>query len=127
MNINELTIGQAKELASIFGGDSKLADTSLNSMIGDKVIIRTYSAGVHFGTLEQKSGNEVILKDSRRLWYWKAKESISLSAIANYGVNDKESKITGAVDSIWLEAIEIIPCTAKAIKSIEGAKDVEAS
>jgi hypothetical protein len=29
--------------------------------IGEEVIIRTYSAGVWFGRLEQKDGNEVIL------------------------------------------------------------------
>lgn len=95
-------------------------------MIGKKVIIRTYSAGVWFGELEQKSGNEVILKDARRMWKWWAKEGISLSACALYGVKHDGSKIIEAVDSVWLEAIEIIPCTDTAIQSLEGAPYVKA-
>jgi hypothetical protein len=125
MNINELTIGEAKELANLFNNKASSND-GLNSLIGEKVIIRTYSAGVHFGTLIEKSGTEVILKDSRRLWYWKAIKSISLSAVAKYGLSDK-SKVAPEVEKQWLDAIEIIPCTKEAIKSIEGQKDVEAS
>ena len=105
---------------------STQSSESLNDMVGQKVIIRTHSAGVHFGELEQKSGNEVILRNARRMWRWWAKKSISLSGCSNYGVKPSESKICPAVDRIWLEAIEIIPCTAEAIKSIEGCEDVEA-
>lgn len=94
--------------------------------IGKKVIIRTYSAGVWFGTLDQKSGNEVILKDARRMWRWWAAEGISLSAVAVHGVKHKESRIAGAVENVWLEAIEILPVTETAEKSIEGAKDAKA-
>lgn len=38
--------------------------------IGKEVIIRTYSAGVWFGVLKQKAGNEVILTKARRMWKW---------------------------------------------------------
>lgn len=128
MNIDELTVKEIKQIASLANGlcGSKETTTGLNSMIGEKVIIRTYSAGVHFGTLLEKSGTEVILGNSRRLWYWKAKKSISLSAVAVHGVTS-ESKITPAVDKQWLDAIEIIPCTDEAIETIEGQPDVAAS
>ena len=124
MNIDDLNLGQIKQLTNMFSNPTPT--DGLNSMVGQKVIVRTYSAGVHFGTLIEKSGAEVILKDCRRLWYWKTIKSISLSAVANYGL-DHSSKVTPAVDKQWLEAIEIIPCTNEAIKSIEGQKDVEAS
>ncbi len=125
--LDDLTIGEAKKLAALFGNNNAATtESTLNSMIGEKVIVRTYTAGVFFGTLDQKAGNEVILKDARRMWTWWAKKSISLSGCALYGIKDDKSKITPAVDSIWLEAIEIIPCTKEAIKSIEGAKDAEA-
>lgn len=119
MNINDLTIGEAKELARLFSGNSSDNSGSLNSMIGKKCIIRTYSAGVHYGELVEKSGKEVILKNARRLWYWKTKGGISLSEVANSGVH-KDSKICESVDSIWLDAIETIPCSQDAIKSIES-------
>lgn len=122
--LDDLTIGEAKQLAALFGGNNCVTEKpTLNSMIGEKVIIRTYTAGVFFGTLDQKAGSEVILKDARRMWTWWAKESISLSGCALYGIKEDKSRIAPAVDSIWLDAIEIIPCTKAAIKSIEGAKD----
>lgn len=121
MNIEDLTIGQARELAQMFG--DKTEQNTLNGMIGQKVIIRTYSAGVHFGTLTEKAGAEVILKNARRLWKWWAAESISLSAVAKFGIKQKESKIAPRVDKIWLEAIEIIPCSKIAIETIEGAEN----
>lgn len=126
MNINELTIGQAKELASLFSGAQQQGQSTLSCMIGKKVIIRTYSAGVWFGTLEQKSGNEVVVTSARRMYKWWAAESISLSAVSIHGIKRDKSKICEAVKSIWLEAIEILPCEVKAIESIEGAENVKA-
>lgn len=131
VNINEITIGQAKELAAIVGASAPALSQPNSSgisahFIGKKAIIRTYSAGVWFGTVADKDGNEVVITDARRLWYWKAAKSISLSAVANFGVDQKDSKITAPVASVWLEAIEIIPATDEAIKSIEGAPHVEA-
>ena len=125
MSINDLTIGEAKELANLFSKGS--SSTGLDQYcIGKKVIVRTYSAGVWFGELDQKSGNEVILKNARRMWRWHAAESISLSAVAVYGINQDKSQIAPAIPFNWLEAIEIIPASDKAIKSIEGAKDAKA-
>ena len=129
MNLDELTLGQIKQLQGIFNlpvATIQQSNEGLNDMIGAKVIIRTYSAGVWFGELKQKSGNEVILKNARRMYRWWAVKGISLSAVALYGVKHKESKIVEAVDGVWLEAIEIIPCTCLAIKSIEEAPNVEA-
>ena len=126
MNINDLTIGEAKGLASMFGGNSAPSE-GLNQMVGEKCIIRTYSAGVWFGEISQKSGKEVIVTNARRLWRWHTKKSISLSAIANGDIDEGKSRIAGSVDSVWLEAIELIPCTALSIKIIEGAKEDVAS
>lgn len=126
MNIDELTIGQAKEIAGMFQAPQQAPSNSINFAIGNQVIIRTYSAGVWFGTLTEKSGNEVILANARRMWRWWAAEGISLSAVAVHGINQEKSKIVEAVDSVWLEAIEIIPCTAEAEESIGGAENVKA-
>lgn len=95
--------------------------------IGKEVIIRTYSAGVWFGVLKQKAGNEVILTKARRMYKWWAKESISLSSVARYGIKQDDSKICGELDSVWLEAIEIIPVTGNAAESIRTALEVEQS
>lgn len=95
--------------------------------IGKEVIIRTYSAGVWFGVLKQKAGNEVILTKARRMYKWWAKESISLSGVARYGIKQEDSKICGELDSVWIEAIEIIPVTGNAAESIRTAPEVAQS
>lgn len=125
MNIDDLTIGQAKELSAIFGAKSTNS-VGLYEMVGKKCIVRTYSAGVWFGEVSQKSGNEVILTQARRMWRWYANESISLSAVAVHGIDQQRSKIVEAVASVWLEAIEIIPVTDVSRKSIEEAPNVQA-
>lgn len=125
MNINDLTIGQAKELASLFS-NGKNEKTLGSQYIGQQVIIRTYSAGVWFGTLSEKAGNEVILTNARRMWRWQAAKSISLSGVSVHGIDQSKSKIAQAVNSVWLEAIEIIELSAVAIETIGGAENVEA-
>ena len=86
--------------------------------IDDYVIVRTANAGVHAGYLSEKNGLEVLLKDSRRLWYWSG--AASLSELAMHGVADPGNcQFPCPVDEIQLMWIEIIPCTEKAEKSIQ--------
>ena len=99
---------------------------SLNTMIGKKCIVRTESAGVWYGEVEEKDGKEVVVKTARRMWRWWAAESISLSAVALHGINEKKSEIAQAVPLVWLEAIELIPASETAIASIEAAANAEA-
>ena len=98
----------------------------METLIGKKVIIRASRAGVFFGTLKDKqatpAGTEVELENSRRLWYWDG--AASLSQLATEGTSKPGScKFTVVVPQHnVLQVIEIIPCTEKAIKSIEGVK-----
>ena len=80
----------------------------------DYVIVRTYSAGVHAGYLKSRNGKEVVLTDSRRIWYWDG--AASLSQLALEGVTKPENCKFAVVlpEIILTEAIEIIPCTEKA-------------
>ena len=115
-----------KEIAELIGMKNTAAESGLNSFaIGQEVIIRTYAAGVWFGRLKEKSGDEVILTEARRMWRWWAKESISLSGVARYGIKQEDSRIAGAVDLVWLQAIEIVPISGKAAESIRTAQETE--
>lgn len=125
MNINDMTIGQAREIAQMIGNRQEVVP-GLDDMVGSKCIIRTYSAGAWFGEVAQKRGNEVIVTNARRLWRWKAAEGISLSAVATYGVERENCKFAPVVSQVWLEAIELIPATDGAIKSIEETPDAVA-
>lgn len=87
-------------------------------MIGKYVIVRTYSAGVHFGRLMWRYGKEVLLCDARRIWYWEG--AFTLNAIAVNGVA-KTSKLSIPVSEILLtEAVEVIPCTETASANLRG-------
>ena len=84
-----------------------------------QVIVRTYSAGVHYGTLVSRDGKEVVLSNARRIWRWLGANT--LNEIANHGVG-VGSKVSEQVDSIELtDAIEIIACRPEAVKAMEGA------
>lgn len=91
----------------------------MGNNIGKKVIIRGDRSGVEFGELVEQNGNEVTLKNARRLWYWAG--AASLSQLAMDGTKIPQGcKFTVTVSSITIfDAVEIIPCTDKAIKSIE--------
>lgn len=125
MDINSLTIGQAKELAAMFGAAAKSeAEPNFTAHVGKRCIIRTYASGVFFGEVAAQSGRMVEIKDSRRLWSWKASESISLSAVAVHGVSGSSNKFAPAVPTMTvLDALEIIPASDKAAASIDAVKD----
>ena len=86
------------------------------------VIVRTRSAGVFYGELVYKTGQEVVMKNARRIWYWAG--AASLSQLAMEGTSSPDDcKFPCPVDKIELtDAIEIIDTTEKAQKSIEGVK-----
>ena len=86
------------------------------------VLVRTHSAGVFVGELIKRDGKEVVLKNARRLWYWKG--AASLSQLAMEGVkNPEECKFPCEVKEILLtEAIEIIKLTERAFNSIQEVK-----
>jgi len=89
--------------------------------LGSIVLVRTCSAGVHFGTLKNRDGKEVVLANARRLWSWGG--ACSLSQVAMDGVDLSASKISVSVPHIELtEAIEIIPMSKTAGEAMMGAK-----
>lgn len=94
-----------------------------NEILGKKVIIRGDRSGVFFGTLVAHDGREVELSDCRRLWFWSG--AASLSQLAIDGVkHPNDCKFTVTVSQIAiLDAIEIIPCTEKAITSITSVPE----
>lgn len=91
-------------------------------MIGKKVIVRGDRSGVFFGSLAERDGQEVKLNNCRRIWYWEG--AASLSQLAAEGTKRPgECKFTMTVEEIAvLDAIEVIPCTDEAAKSIEEVK-----
>ena len=108
MNLDDLTIGEAKKLAATFGAAAP------HPMVGRRCVIRTYSAGVHIGTVVSvTNGMEVHLKDGLRLWSWSDKsQCLSLSAVAAKGI--KGGRLNRTAEVYLTNAIEFIPITPEA-------------
>jgi len=107
MNIDELTLDQIKQLKNLF--DKEITESN-HPMMRRRVLVRTYSAGVHIGTLTMvKDGSmECYLTDSLRLWNWEG-GGLSLSAVANNGIKGGRLNKTGEV--YLTNVIEYIPTT----------------
>ncbi len=84
------------------------------------VMVRTYSAWVFFGYLAEQKGQEVTLKNARRVYYWDGAATLSQLA-TEWTSKPKTCKFPCTVEEIQLlQAIEIIPITAKAKESLES-------
>lgn len=92
-------------------------------ILNKKVIIRADRAGVFFGTLVSKNdtvaGVECEIKDCRRLWYWDGAASLSQMAVDGVSAPERCKFTVIVPQMVVMQVIEIIPCTDKAIKSIE--------
>ncbi len=123
MNIDELTLGQLREIKALLGARKCRAKTA-DPDIGKYVIVRTYSAGVHCGTLVSRNGLEVRLSNARRIWNWQSDSTkrYTLHEVSLHGVA-ANSKVSAVVEShTSTEAIEVIPCTAAAATNLQSSK-----
>lgn len=96
-----------------------LPPSAPHPFLGIRCVIRTYSAGVHIGTVKwvnPRDSREVLLTDALRLWKWEG-GGLSLSAVANNGIKGGRLNRTGKV--YLTEAIEYLPTTDKAEASYE--------
>lgn len=106
----QIEISELNELMRAKGA-STLAETTSHPMLGRRCLVRTYSAGVHIGTVIAIHGREVHLKDALRLWRWTG-GGLSLSAVATDGI--KGGRLNRTPEVYLMEAIELIPTTQQA-------------
>lgn len=119
MNIEDLI-----KLASLLQtSETKTKTISSHPMLGQRCLVRTYSAGVHIGDvtwINPENSMECKLENALRLWKWED-GGLSLSAVANNGIKKGRLNETGTV--ALTNAIEYIPTTKEAEKTY--AKFVE--
>ena len=91
--------------------------------MGKKYIVRCDRSGVFYGEIESRNGQEVTMRNARCLWYWDG--AASLLQLAKEGTTEpRNCKFTVYVDELTVvDAIEILPCTDKAVDSIEGVSE----
>lgn len=90
-------------------------------MIGQKVLIRSYGAGVFFGTLESETytqaGKVVVLSNSRRIHYWEG--AASLSQVAQEGIATGRIAMVEPLKEV-ASVIETTLLADAAIANLEG-------
>jgi hypothetical protein len=119
MDIDNLTLGQIKELQNLSLTDNK--QTNIYSrFIGKYVIVRSRNEGINAGFVLDVDDTGVILTQARRLWSHTPKDK-SLSwyeGVSVSGLNDN-CKISCPVDELAIiEDFSITVCSAIAEKSI---------
>lgn len=100
---------------------------AIENLIGKRVIVRSYGAGVFFGTLNEVEKCDdkytVELLDCRRLWKWEGACSITQLAV------DGTKKPGGCMFTlreksiVVTSVIEIHGCTNRSIQSLEAVNE----
>ena len=90
------------------------------------VIVRCPGSGVWIGNLANRSHDEVHLRSARRLWRWRVADGlgIELVAVAKFGLDPAESRVSPPTDVLLIGAREIIPVggpVARRILSLSNA------
>ena len=70
MNIDDMTVKQVREIASMFGANQ----TTQHPCVGKKVLVLLPGRFVYLGTLEQH-GDHCVLRDAQNIRYWKEREN----------------------------------------------------
>lgn len=99
---------------------------AIENLIGKKVIIRSYGAGVFYGTLNEAEKCEdkwtVELLDCRRLWQWVGACSITQLAVDG-PKSPRRCRFTIVEKSIVVSSvIELHQCEPAAVKNIESVE-----
>ena len=87
----------------------------MNDLIGKHVIVRSNLAGVFFGVLSAKDGEELTLKNARKFYYFSGANTVEDLAV--YGAqNPDDCKLTVPVETIVISKFEqILPCSKQSI------------
>ena len=91
-------------------------------MKAKKFIVRCDRAGVFYGEIVNQNGREVEMANVRNIWFWNG--AASVMQLATEGVSrPNDCKFTVEVKNlVLLDAIQIIPCTEKAMESLDAVK-----
>ena len=95
---------------------SVVSISSIEQDIGEWVVVRTYSAGIHYGRLFRRDGKEAILTAAKRIWSWNGANT--LHEVATIGPDS--GRISKELPWILLtEAIEFLPLGERARKKLD--------
>lgn len=85
-------------------------------------IVRTESAGVFFGKVKERSHDEIIMTNVRKIFYWDG--ACAVEELALNGTTKPENcQFTVEIpEMVIADPIQVIPCTDKATEILSGVK-----
>lgn len=87
-----------------------------------KYIVRCDRSGVFYGEIKSRNGQEVVMANVKNIYYWSGAGSVM--HLASDGVSRPSNcKFTVTVPELVLtDAIQIIPCSDKAVQSLDSVR-----
>lgn len=91
-----------------------------SNLIGKYCIVRSNLAGVFFGILTNKEGDELTLSKARKFYYFSGANTVE--DLAHQGaLNVSKCKLTVEIEEIVISKFEqLLPCTKEAIEQIKS-------
>lgn len=112
-----------EELICNSGSDQNIKNTQNTISDSNKYyIVRTYSAGVFFGKIISKNGDELIIDNCQKIHAWVGACAVEQLAIDGVSEPDKcriTVPVNGSIVKGW---IQIIPCLQKSVDNLKGIK-----
>lgn len=86
-------------------------------ILNKKCIVRSYDAGVYYGTVVEVNGETVKVENVRNIWRWQGANC--LADVATNGI--RNGNVSRVVSSMVLNrCCQLIPCTDKAINNLDN-------
>jgi len=130
MDLDQLTIGEAKELATMFANQVPSNSVATGSgLIGKYAIVRSNNEGINAGVISEMDETGIIIKEARRIWYHRPadKKLAWYEGVALSGLDDS-SKVSAEVEvKAIIEDYSVTLCTITAEYSIRAHKSHEQS
>lgn len=128
MNIDEMTIGELKQINQMFNAQQSTNDKPIGrDFIGKYAIVRSRNEGVNAGVIKEMDETGIMLAYTRRIWYHRPADTSMTwyEGVAISGLS-KDSIISCTVPvKIIIEDYSVTVCTDAAENSIRKHKTHE--
>lgn len=118
MNIEDLTIKEAREIARLFQNSEE--KSNLDEFFGKFVIVRSYSEGVNAGYIKYADHSKIILTEAKRLWRHRPlnKNTSWYEGVAESGLSDDSVTSAPVSTKVICENYSFVLTTEEAKQSI---------
>jgi len=119
MSIEDLTYGQLKQIAAMFGGASQAPAAMQSDTPERPVLVTTEHRGVFFGYAIDVDGPTIRLRDCRNVIYW-SEDVRGFIGLAATGPT-KSCKVGPAATMTLRNITSVAEVTPEAVKAFEAA------